>query len=108
MPFATLVHRHPMRAAAAAMLDAERALDEIQRQFSTYPSLRYGARRVPAPRISAVESEKEYVITAELPGVEAERLDVAVEDGVLTLSVEAPGLDESSDEASAGRSWSVS
>jgi HSP20 family protein len=88
MSIGTLVHRHPMRVAASAMLDAERALDEIQRQFTAYPVVRFGTQRPYAPRISAVENEKEYVVTAELPGVEAEHLDVAIEEGVLSIKVE--------------------
>ena len=85
MSIGSLIHRHPMRSAAAAMLDAERALDQIQREFSHYPRARFGARRSAAPRIDARENENEYVITAELPGVDPAELGIFVEDGVLTL-----------------------
>lgn len=86
MSYGTLIRRrHPMRVAASAMLDAERALDEIQRQFTRYPASRLGTSAGFAPRLNAVESETEYVVTAELPGVAAENLDVAIDDGVLTI-----------------------
>jgi len=84
-----------MRSAAAAMLDAERALDEIQRQFSAYP--RFGARERHAPRIEARESENEFLISAELPGVQESEIKVSVEDGVLTLKREVEVAAESSE-----------
>jgi len=73
-----------MRGAAAAMLDAERALEEIQRQFSSYPTLRSTRQRF-VPRIEAVEQEDQYLVRAELPGVDSADLDIAVEEGVLTI-----------------------
>ena len=94
MTFGTLIHRHPMRSAAAAMLDAERALDEMQRQFSTYPRARFGATRSNAPRIDARETESEFVVTAELPGVEGSEISVAVEEGILTLKREVEAVTE--------------
>ena len=86
-----------MRGAAAAMLDAERALDEIQRQFPSYPTLR-GTRRRFVPRVEAVEREDHYFVRAELPGVESADLDIAVEEGVLTIKghrAEGFGAEES-------------
>ena len=38
-----------------------------------------------APAFEAVELENEYRVTAELPGVDADDLDVTVENGVLTV-----------------------
>ena len=85
MPIGTLIHRHPMRSAAVAMLDAERALDQIQREFSHYPRARFGVRGSSAPRIDARENESGYSISAELPVVDGSELDISIEDGVLTL-----------------------
>lgn len=85
MSIGTLIHRHPMRSAASAMLDAERALDQIQRDFSHYPRAGFGARRSAAPRIDARENETGYTISAELPGVDGNELDISIEEGVLTL-----------------------
>ncbi len=85
MPIGALIHRHPMRSAASAMLDAERALEDVQRQFRAYPALRIANEHTFSPRVSAVENETEYLITAELPGVDAADLSVVVEDSVLTI-----------------------
>ena len=86
MSYRTLIRRsHPMRVAASAMLDADRALEEIQRQFNRYPAARLGAPGAFVPRLNAVENEGEYVVSAELPGVAAESLDVAIDEGILTI-----------------------
>ena len=53
-----------------------------------FDDVRFANERVFTPRISAVESEKEFVITAELPGVDPTDLDVVVEDGLLTIKGE--------------------
>lgn len=83
MALGTLIHRHPRRAAASAMLEAERALHEIQRQMNGHPAFGLAGARSFAPRLQAVENEDEFVISAELPGVEAEDLEVFVEGDVL-------------------------
>ena len=94
MSFGTLIQRHPMRHAAAAIFDAERAMDAIQRQFASYPTPRFVDPRPFVPRIDAVETEKQYVITAELPGVEAATLEVCIEDAVLAIKGERRGRSE--------------
>lgn len=38
-----------------------------------------------SPAVEATENEKEYLITAELPGISQENIEVNVVDGVLTL-----------------------
>ena len=85
MPIGALIHRHPVRSAASAIRDAERAIDEAQRQFRAFPALRLQAERSFTPSVGAVENENEYRITAELPGVDPSDLDVSVEEGVLTI-----------------------
>jgi len=97
MPFGTLIRTHPARLAAAALRDAERA------QWAGRVPSAWFVRPLGGfePRIDAVEREGEYVISAELPGVEAGDLEVVVEDGVLTLQGlrKGPGWsDELSDE----------
>ena len=81
MSFGTLLRTHP---ALAALRDAERVLDRSARLS---PVVGWPQRGVYgfAPRLQAVENEKEYSIGAELPGVEAEDLEVYVEDGVLVV-----------------------
>ncbi len=108
MSFGTLIHRHPMRTAAATLLDAERALEEIQRQFASHPSPRLVGPRHFVPRIDAVEEERQYVISAELPGVDAADIEVSIEDGVLSIRgerksrVEAEGQAEERDAKALG------
>ena len=50
-------------------------------QFPTPP-------RAWAPRVDIQETEKEYVLTASLPGVKKDDVKVSVEEGVLTISGE--------------------
>ena len=40
------------------------------------------------PAMDIVESEKEFTLTAELPGVDEKNVDVSVEDGLLTIKGE--------------------
>ena len=84
MSFGNLLRTHPALAAAAALRDAERALDRSARLA---PAVGWSQRGVYGftPRLQAVESEKEFGITAELPGVEPADLEVYVEDGVLVV-----------------------
>ena len=41
-----------------------------------------------SPAVQIVENEKELVVTAELPGMKKEDVDIQVEDGVLTITGE--------------------
>ena len=85
MAIQTLIQRQPVRGAAAAMLDAERALRNFHWQFAGSPRLRLGSQGHLAPAIQAVENEEEFVVNAELPGYAPEDIDVFLEDGVLTM-----------------------
>ncbi|MBN1847543.1 MAG: Hsp20/alpha crystallin family protein [Deltaproteobacteria bacterium] len=51
------------------------------------PSL-FGEDKNWIPAFDITENEKEYVVTAELPGVEAKELDVTFTDGLLTVKGE--------------------
>jgi HSP20 family protein len=85
MSFGTLIRRRPVDFASAAMLDADRAFNELHRQIARRPQVMNTRARAFAPRVRAVENENEYLVSAELPGVEASDLEVLVEDGVLTI-----------------------
>lgn len=53
------------------------------------PALRFStAPRAWAPRCDIKETEKDYLITAALPGVKKEDVKISVENGLLTLSGE--------------------
>jgi HSP20 family protein len=60
-----------------------------RRVFDIEPLLRYEtALGVSAPVVDIVEKEKEYQISAELPGLDEKDIDVSVADDVLTLKGE--------------------
>jgi HSP20 family protein len=89
MTFGTLVHRPVLRRAAIPSFD--RLMTDLYRDLGTSPSaLLRPACVVPtppqfAPLFSVEESEIEYRVVAEIPGVEAADLEINVEDGVLTI-----------------------
>jgi len=73
-------------------LPSERAWSELDRLFHPFAD-------APAwkPRVDVVETEAEFRVAAELPGLEEKDIDVALEDGVLTIrgerKVESEGDD---------------
>ena len=64
---------------------------EVDRLFSSFP-LRLPAVRLPLmpafPAIETTETEKRYKVTAELPGIDPEDIDVSFEDGFLRIAGE--------------------
>ena len=76
--------------------DPLRELDDFQNRFSTLfgraPVKKDGEKREAltvaewAPLVDIVEDEQEYVISAEIPGVNKEDIKVGVQDDVLTIS----------------------
>ena len=52
-----------------------------------YPAL-LDEERTWVPAFDISENEKEYILTAELPGIDAKDLDVTLSDGVLTVKGE--------------------
>lgn len=97
MAIQTLIERQPMRSAAAAMLDAERALRNFHWQLGGSPRHRLGFQGPTGPAVQAVENEEEFVVNAELPGYAPEDIDVSVEDGVLTMKGTRKSADWSDD-----------
>ncbi|MBN1378809.1 MAG: Hsp20/alpha crystallin family protein [Gammaproteobacteria bacterium] len=69
--------------------------DEINRLFD--------ARNNPvsewSPAVDVKETDKEYVIHADVPGVEAKDIDVTLEDGVLTIRGERNWSNEQENES---------
>lgn len=106
MPFGTVIRTHPRYRTTSVLREAERALDRARR-LGQRNALVQPAQQDFEPRIQAVEHESEYVIIAELPGVESADLEITLEEGVLTLKGvrKAPGWsDEASDEDKAKQS----
>ena len=65
--------------------------NEVDRLFESFPfrlpTLELG-RFASAPALEMTETNKSYKITAELPGIEPEDVDVTFEDGLLRLAGE--------------------
>ena len=58
--------------------------DEISRLFDA----RYNPTSEWTPAVDVKETEKTYIIHADLPGVDAKDIDITLEDGVLTIKGE--------------------
>ena len=65
---------------------------EVDRLFEGFPlrmpAMKLGSFAAAAPAIEMTETNKSYKVTAELPGLDAENLEVSVEDGVLRIAGE--------------------
>ena len=57
-------------------------LDQVLDRFANQPA----GSRPWGPAVDIVENDKELVVSADLPGVKLEDVDVKIEDGTLTLS----------------------
>lgn len=70
-----------------ARLDPFRDIDEIFRDFSMMPALR-GAESAPRIRIDVSETDKDYLVKADIPGVKKEDIKVAIDGNQVSVSVE--------------------
>ena len=65
---------------------------EMDRLFDSFPfrmpKLNLGRFTTIAPAVEMTETDKRYKITAELPGMDADNVDVSFDDGVLRISGE--------------------
>lgn len=62
--------------------------------------LTYALPKVWAPRVDIQETDKEYLLTASLPGMRKEDVKISVENGVLSLSGE-----RKTDKEEKGKTW---
>jgi HSP20 family protein len=62
--------------------------DELWRGFDFTPMAPAVGGTAFVPKIDVVETDEEYRVTAELPGLDEKDFDVVIEDGVLTLKGE--------------------
>ncbi len=67
--------------------EMRRLQDEMNRLFEGYAPR---ARRVEFPPLNMRANQETILVTCELPGVEAENINVSVQDDMLTLSCERP------------------
>ena len=66
-----------------AFRDLEREMDRLLRSVNlTFDGLRPGQNY---PPVNIYESDREYLLTAELPGARVEDLDLSVADGLVTI-----------------------
>lgn len=64
-------------------------MPQIQRVFETMSALRFGSSLpVPTPAMDVSEDADAYTLTAELPGMSESEIELAVRDGILTLTGE--------------------
>jgi len=78
-----------------------REMEEMFRQYSPFLSpvrRRRGGEEAWAPVSNIVETDKEYLIKAELPEVRKEDVKIMLEDGVITISGERKHEKEHKDE----------
>lgn len=65
---------------------------EVDRLFDDFPfrlpSLRLGLAPAMAPALEMTETKKAYKISAELPGIDAEAVEVSVDNGMLRIAGE--------------------
>lgn len=69
--------------------------DEMNRLFDA----RYNPVTEWSPAVDVKETDKEYVIHADVPGVDAKDIDITLEDGVLTIRGERNWSNEKENEA---------
>ena len=97
-----LIKRSPKRAATRTRSPFGHVFDDFLAdftdEFARWPELWREGRFMPA--MDVTEDEKGYAVTAEVPGMSREDLEVSVHDGVLTIQGEKKHEEES---AEAGR-----
>jgi HSP20 family protein len=70
-----------------ARLDPFRNMDEFFRDFSMMPAWR-SMENVPSIRMDVSETDQEYMVKADIPGVKKEDINVSVEGNQVTVSAE--------------------
>ena len=76
----------------------DRLFDELWRDFNRAPEASVGGTLAQfVPHLDVVESEDEFRVTAELPGLDREDFEIVLEDGVLTLKGEKKSHQQTKD-----------
>jgi HSP20 family protein len=76
--------------------DLEREVDRLFRQVNlNFPALRLGRQY---PPINLYELDNEFLLTAELPGIRTEDLDLSIAGGILTIRGKRDDASEVPDE----------
>ncbi|MDP1796517.1 MAG: Hsp20/alpha crystallin family protein, partial [Planctomycetaceae bacterium] len=75
--------------------DLEREVDRLLSTVLTFQGVRFGRQY---PPVNVIQLDSEYVLTAELPGIRPEELELTVANGVLTIKGERVGPEGIADE----------
>jgi HSP20 family protein len=79
----------PWRRATTLMEPLQTEMEELfERFFEPFELKENGKAAMWAPRVNVEETEKEFIVTAELPGLEAKEVEVTMEEGALILKGE--------------------
>ncbi len=78
--------------------DPFRNIDDVMREFSLLPSLR-GYEAEPRIRMDVEETDNNYLVKADIPGVKKEDIKVAIEGNVVSIQAQTT---EEKEEKSAG------
>lgn len=84
-----------------ARMDPFRNIDDFFRDFTLAPSLR-GMEAEPRICMDVEETEKAYVVNAEVPGVNKEDIKISVEGNVVSIQAEVKKVKEEKDETTKG------
>ncbi len=79
-PFAELVRFDPFR------FDPLRSIDDMMKEFSLMPGMR-GYEAEPRIRMDVEETDKDYIVKADIPGMKKEDIKIAIEGN--TVSIQA-------------------
>ncbi len=71
--------------------DMEAWMDQI---FGRHPMVTTDTDRTWTPAFAIQETEKEYIVSADLPGMEKKDVEITIEDNVLTISGERKNMFE--------------
>jgi HSP20 family protein len=88
-----IVRRSVRRTPVNVQREMERVFRSWVPQGTTLQSTKAGAWR---PALEVLESGSEYLITAELAGIDERTIDVTVDGDVLTIAGDRPGIREAS------------
>ncbi len=99
MPFGRDVARRDANPFDMLQREVDRVFDEFTRGFPRFGLPAPSAAAMPAltPRMDVIETDKEFEITAELPGLEEKDVQVNVADNVLTIRGEKKAEKEEKD-----------
>lgn len=84
-PFSDITRFDPLR------FDPFRSIDDVMREFSLLPSLR-GVEAEPRIRMDVQETDQNYLVKADIPGMKKEDIKVAIEGN--TVSIQAQSVSE--------------